>query len=100
MTEQSFDLTAGRTAAQSLFQLNGQDVRNVSRVLVDCDVDKQLTQVTVFYTAQPIRVRGDKGFHVEHRRPTDRVGNGLADWLKYNRETPVRPARSWESMTE
>lgn len=84
MTEQSFDLIAGRTPAQSLFQLNGQDVRNVARVLVDCDVDKGLTEVTVFYTAQPVRVRGDKGFHVEHRQ-TARPTRGLAAWLDYNR---------------
>lgn len=85
MTEQSFELTAGRTPAQSLFQLNGQDVRNVARVLVDCDVDKGATAVTVFYTAQPIRVRGDKGFHVEHIRTSPGPTNGVAAWCEYNR---------------
>ncbi|MDP2322554.1 MAG: hypothetical protein Q8N51_00805 [Gammaproteobacteria bacterium] len=77
MRRQDIELQIGSNVFDCRLLVDGEAVQGIRRVLVDVDVDKMVPEVTLFYTAQPIKITG-KALHVEHI--------GLDSWLDYNRE--------------
>lgn len=88
MSTTGFELHAKPMVTGSRVLLDGKELDGVTRVLVDCDVDKGATEVTVFYAGQPMQVSGN-GLNVVHVKPQQPwpvwIGHGLAAWLDHNR---------------